>query len=284
MTATARPCTGACASPHKVNDLNTIPVVQGGCLPMLPFEDVEVVLDGQTVRNQTQFPDKLLHRGPGLQGSGLPVHKNFNQSHGFPSPAQGSDRLRRSSAPPQNIVSGGLYGRGLPETPLFRPVSAAPSHGPEPSPTPPPHQPSPGWLRAHPCGAASPPHRISLRHSARLLRLPLQGGVIEFYWKPCAGLKYHSPLEGESVRQGLRPQSNRWGGRNRRERHLGDPARSRAGGESQSPGLVRGPCFTLFDPHDSREARLFDKLCFCMASISHPYDPRQQFQELAIMN
>ncbi len=34
---------------------------------------------------------------------------------------------------------------------------------------------------------------------------------MEFYWKPCAGLK-HSPLEGESVRQGLRPQSNRWGG------------------------------------------------------------------------
>ena len=32
---------------------------------------------------------------------------------------------------------------------------------------PPPHQPSP---------------------AARLLRLPLKGGVMEFYWKPCAGL------------------------------------------------------------------------------------------------
>ena len=73
------------------------------------------------------------------------------------------------------------------------------------------------------------PHRISLRHPARLLRLPLQGGVIEFYWKPCAGLK-HSPLEGESVRQGLRPQSNRWGGRNRRDRQIGDSARRQAGG------------------------------------------------------
>ena len=41
-----------------------------------------------------------------------------------------------------------------------------------------------------------PPLRISLRHSARLLRLPLKGGVIPSY----AGLKYHSPLEGESAR------------------------------------------------------------------------------------
>ena len=93
-------------------------------------------------------------------------------------------------------------GRYLFETPLFRPVSGALSHGPDPS---------------------IAPHRISLRHSARLLRLPLKGGVIEFYRKPCAGLK-HSPLEGESVRQGLRPQSNRWGGRNRRDCRLGDPA------------------------------------------------------------
>ena len=31
--------------------------------------------------------------------------------------------------------------------------------------------------------------------------------------EPGSALK-HSPLEGESVRQGLRPQSNRWGGRN----------------------------------------------------------------------
>ena len=80
------------------------------------------------------------------------------------------------------------------------------------------------------------PHRISHRLAARLLRLPLQGGVIEFYWKPCAGLKNHSPLEGESVRQGLRPQSNRWGGLNRRDRRIGDPARSRAGGGNSPPG------------------------------------------------
>ena len=99
---------------------------------------------------------------------------------------------------------------------------------------PPPHQPSP---------------------AARLLRLPLKGGVIEFYWKPCAGLN-HSPLEGESVRQGLRPQSNRWGGRNRRDRHIGDPARNGAGGRPQSPRLVRGPCFTLYDPSGRAGAAL----------------------------
>ena len=43
------------------------------------------------------------------------------------------------------------------------------------------------------------------------------------------------------MRQGLRPQSNRWGGRNRRGRHLGDPARSRAGGGKRgSPGVSAG--------------------------------------------
>ena len=79
---------------------------------------------------------------------------------------------------------------------------------------------------------ANTPHRISHRHSARLLRLPLKGGVISWLQsgnvvykldrkhglhpaqesgnKPHASLSYHSPLE-ESVRQGLRPQSNRWG-------------------------------------------------------------------------
>ena len=106
----------------------------------------------------------------------------------------------------------------LPETPPFRPVSAAPSHGPEPR---------------------LAPHRISHRHPARLLRLPLKGGVVAFYWKPCAGLK-HSPLEGESVRQGLRPQSNRWGGRNRRGRQKGESARSRTGGGRANGSLPKG--------------------------------------------
>ena len=81
-----------------------------------------------------------------------------------------------------------------------------------------------------------PPHRISLRLAARLLRLPLEGGVIpavqtgdvvytldrehglhhakESGKKPCAGLKHHSPLEGESAR-GRSPQSSRWGGTRR---------------------------------------------------------------------
>ena len=55
------------------------------------------------------------------------------------------------------------------------------------------------------------PHRISLRHPARLLRLPLQGGVILEARTRLPVELNHSPLEGESVRQGLRPQSNRWG-------------------------------------------------------------------------
>ena len=79
----------------------------------------------------------------------------------------------------------------------------------------------------------STPHRISLRLTARLLRLPLEGGVIpavltddvvytldrehglhpakESGKKPCAGLEDHSPLEGESARPGRSPQSSRWG-------------------------------------------------------------------------
>ena len=83
---------------------------------------------------------------------------------------------------------------------------------------------------------ASTPHRISLRLAARLLRLPLQGGVIlalqtgdvvytlgrehdlhhakESGKEPCAGLKNHSPLEGESAR-GRSPLSSRRGGTRR---------------------------------------------------------------------
>ena len=62
---------------------------------MLPLEDLEVVFDRQTARNQAQVPDQLLHRGSGLQLSGLPVQQNFNQSHRFPSPFQNPDRPRR---------------------------------------------------------------------------------------------------------------------------------------------------------------------------------------------
>ena len=102
---------------------------------------------------------------------------------------------------------------------------------------PPPGASGAGEGRQRIAGGASrapPPHQPS--PAARLLRLPLKGGVIEFYWKPCAGLK-HSPLEGESVRQGLRPQSNRWGGGNWRDRQIGESARSRAGG-GQTPSSV----------------------------------------------
>ena len=81
-----RPRTACGSSTDKVNNLKSIPLGQGGGRPMLLLEDMEIVFDSQTIRNQTQLPDKLLHRGPGLQLSGLSVHKNFNQSHGFPSP------------------------------------------------------------------------------------------------------------------------------------------------------------------------------------------------------
>ena len=84
---------------------------------------------------------------------------------------------------------------------------------------------------SNPAAQANTPHRISHRHPARLLR-PLKGGVISLQSGNVvykldrehglhraqesgntshASLNYHSPLE-ESVRQGLRPQSNRWGG------------------------------------------------------------------------
>ncbi len=45
---------------------------------------------------------------------------------------------------------------------------------------------------------SAPPHRISLRLAARLLRLPLKGGVI---CKPCSAC----------TRPGRSPQSSRWG-------------------------------------------------------------------------
>ena len=73
-------------------------------------------------------------------------------------------------------------------------------------------------------GIGWPPHRISLRLTARLLRLPLEGGVIpavltddvvytldrehglhhakESGKKPCAGLKNHSPLEPVGGKRG----------------------------------------------------------------------------------
>ena len=57
------------------------------------------------------------------------------------------------------------------------------------------------------CSPASAPHRISHRLAARLLRLPLEGGVI---LERLMQAKNHSPLEGESAR-GRSPQSSRWG-------------------------------------------------------------------------
>ena len=92
---------------------------------------------------------------------------------------------------------------------------------------------TPRWLHSsNPAAPANTPHRISHRHPARLLRLPLKGGVIslqsgnvlykldrehglhpaqESSNTPHAGLSYHSPLEGESVRQG-RARSRTGGG------------------------------------------------------------------------
>ncbi len=65
------------------------------------------------------------------------------------------------------------------------------------------------------CWLAPPPHQPS--PAARLLRLPLEGGVIlerlgqEALCRP----QDHSPLEGESARPGRSPQSSRRGGTRR---------------------------------------------------------------------
>ena len=78
-------------------------------------------------------------------------------------------------------------------------------------------------MRATPAGASAlAPHRRSLRHSARLLRLPLKGGVIGASY---AGLRYHSPLEGESAR-GRSPSSSRRGANAASKRDA--PPRARA--------------------------------------------------------
>ena len=76
------------------------------------------------------------------------------------------------------------------------------SHGPEPSRA--------LSASAFACGAAlwrrdcPPPHQPS--PAARLLRLPLKGGVLEASTRLPVEL-YHSPLEGESARPTRRPES-----------------------------------------------------------------------------
>ena len=101
---------------------------------------------------------------------------------------------------------------------------------------------------------APPPHQPS--PAARLLRLPLEGGVIpavltgdvvytldrehglhpakESGKKPCAGLEDHSPLEGESAR-GRSPQSSRWGA-NAASRKCLPAACQRRVGRAPQPG------------------------------------------------
>ena len=77
---------------------------------------------------------------------------------------------------------------------------------------PPPHQPSPGGSTS-----ATPPQGGSdTRYEPGTSFTPWTGNMVyitakESGKKPCAGLKYHSPLEGESARPGRSPQSSRWG-------------------------------------------------------------------------
>ena len=80
---------------------------------------------------------------------------------------------------------------------------------------PPPHQPSPDGL-----ASATPPRGGSdtrVRTGDVVHTLDREHGLHhakESGKKPCAGLKHHSPLEGESAR-GRSPQSSRWGGTRR---------------------------------------------------------------------
>ena len=77
---------------------------------------------------------------------------------------------------------------------------------------PPPHQPSPAGS-----ASATPPQGGSdTRGTNRGCRLHVRPGTwvtsaTESAKKHCAGLKYHSPLEGESARPGRSPQSSRRG-------------------------------------------------------------------------
>ena len=85
--------------------------------------------------------------------------------------------------------------------------------------------------------------------------------------KSRAGLENHSPLEGESVRQGLCPQSNRWGGRNRRDRQMGESARGRAGGgptrrpARTRPGATEEIRFGAILARMARECRGWEAVC-----------------------
>ena len=111
-------------SPHKVNDLEAIPLGQGSGRPMLLFEDTEIVFDSQAVRNQTQLPDELLHRSPGLQFPGLPIQINFDQSHRFPSPDSVLDRpFRGSGSASKYRIEGALWKGIVWNAPVSAPVS-----------------------------------------------------------------------------------------------------------------------------------------------------------------
>ena len=107
------------------------------------------------------------------------------------------------------------------------------------------------------CAEPCPPTACSLRRSARLLRLPLKGGVIEFYWKPCAGLQSLPP--GGGVGETRAPARSRTGGGNGIGElgRIGDPAPSRAGGGASLRGSYQAPVGLSDDPPAKAAARTY---------------------------
>ena len=78
--------TRAGSSPHKVNNLNSVPLFEGGFRPMLLFEDMKVVFHRHPVRDQTQVPHKLVHRGPVLRAYWSHRSEEFQPEPSLPFP------------------------------------------------------------------------------------------------------------------------------------------------------------------------------------------------------
>ena len=119
-------------------------------------------------------------------------------------------------------------------------------------------------------GVGWPPHRISLRLPARLLRLPPKGGVIpevrtgdvvhtldrehglhlatESAKKPCAGLKNHSPLEGGVGKTRAKPAVEPEGGGSPKPvkvRYREKPRRAKSSYFSIFPNTAKGSLVSL---------------------------------------
>ena len=134
----------------------------------------------------------------------------------------------------------------------------------------------------HPPSRFRPPHRISLRLAARLLRLPLQGGVIPALQtgnilytldreqgshlakgsgkEPFAGLKITPPWRGSRRDQGSARRRAGGGEGNQRDRQADDrdqgAARGRAGGGGDAPVSEACPGARLIGGHVDLQGEL----------------------------